>query len=291
MQNVLSVRGLVKKYPTFELKNISFDIPEGCITGFIGANGHGKTTTIRSILGLAKKDAGIVEIFGKDFEKYEKEIRDRIGVVFDETYLYESFTMKQMKDVVKGAYSKWDEEVYQNYLKRFLLNENQKIETLSKGMKMKYSLALALSHHAELLIMDEPTSALDPYVRKEILDILREYMEKEGKGVFYSTHITSDLDKIADMIVFIEKGEILLVEDKDALLEKYKRVKGEVRYLDDKLKELFLGLTITQFGFEGITENESILKENIPNLVVDNVNIEDVMIAQIERRKQYASFD
>lgn len=287
MQNVLSVKGLVKKYPTFELKNINFEIPEGCIVGFIGGNGHGKTTTIRTILGLAKKDAGTVEIFEKDFEQHEKEIRDRMGVVFDETYLYENLTMKQMKDLVKGAYSKWDDSVYHDYMKRFELDEKQKIGKLSKGMKMKYSLALALSHHAELLIMDEPTSALDPYVRKEILDILREYMEEEGKCVFYSTHITSDLDKIADMIVFIEKGEILFVEDKDVLLDKYKKVKGDVCHLDERLKGLFLSLTITQFGFEGVTENESILKENIPNLVVEKVNIEDIMIAQIERKKCY----
>ncbi len=287
MGNVISVKNLCKKYRNFELKNVSFDIPMGCVAGFIGLNGQGKTTTIRTILGLSKKSSGEISILDKDIDNYEKELKDKIGVVFDEGYLYDSLKMYEMKSIVSNAYSSWDEKKYKELMKRFSLDETQKIVTLSKGMRMKFALvlALALSHHAEFLIMDEPTSGLDPLVRKELLTILSEYMEEEGKGVFYSTHITSDLDKFADIIVFINNGKVVFVEDKDYLLDSHIRVKGDRKYLDKETSKLFVNIEQNDYGFVGITNDIVSLEKIIPNLVKEKVNIEEVMLAYVQGGK------
>lgn len=285
MGNVISVKNLCKKYRNFELKNVSFDIPMGCVAGFIGLNGQGKTTTIRTILGLSKKSSGEISILDKDIDKYEKELKDKIGVVFDEGYLYDSLKMYEMKSIVSNAYSSWDEKKYKELMKRFSLDETQKIVTLSKGMRMKFALVLALSHHAEFLIMDEPTSGLDPLVRKELLTILSEYMEEEGKGVFYSTHITSDLDKFADIIVFINNGKVVFVEDKDYLLDSHIRVKGDRKYLDKETSKLFVNIEKNDYGFVGITNDIASLEKIIPNLVKEKVNIEEVMLAYVQGGK------
>ena len=218
MNDILKVEHLNKSYKDFSLKDISFSIPEGCITGFIGTNGAGKTTTLRTILGLAKKDSGNVNIFGLDMDKNGKQIKDRIGVVLDGGCFYEELSLNEMKNIISSSYSRWSEQDFRHYMDMFALDPKQKIGTLSKGTKMKYALALALSHNAELLIMDEPTSGLDPLIRSQLLAVLTSYMENGGKGVFFSTHITSDLDKIADMIIMIEKGRIIFQEDKDLLL-------------------------------------------------------------------------
>ncbi|MFR2552948.1 MAG: ABC transporter ATP-binding protein, partial [Clostridioides difficile] len=182
MENILEVYNLNKTYTDFSLSNISFALPEDCITGFIGVNGAGKTTTIRSILDVVKRDSGKIKIFGKDFDGNEKELKNRIGVVFDDSYFYEELSMAEMKSIIAPSYDNWCEEDYQQNMKRFNLNPKQRIDTLSKGMKMKFALALALSHKAEFLIMDEPTSGLDPLISSQILDILTEYMKKCGRG-------------------------------------------------------------------------------------------------------------
>lgn len=181
MNNILEVNGLVKRYPAFSLDNISFSLPEGCVTGFIGANGAGKTTTIRSILNLAHKDVGVVKIFGLDADAYEQEIKDRIGIVMDSNYFYNDLSMKDMKSIVAPAYSKWSDADYRAYMEKFELDPKQKISTLSRGMRMKYALVLALSHQAELLIMDEPTSGLDPLVRSQFLEIVLDYMKTAAR--------------------------------------------------------------------------------------------------------------
>ena len=215
MDNILEVNGLVKRYPAFSLDNVSFSLPEGCVTGFIGANGAGKTTTIRSILNLAHKDAGTIKIFGLDAEEHEQEIKDRIGIVMDGSYFYNDLSMRDMKSIIAPAYSKWSDADYRSYMEKFELDPKQKISTLSSGMRMKYALVLALSHQAELLIMDEPTSGLDPLVRSQFLEIIKEYMKNGGKGVFFSTHITSDLDKIADVLILIDGGKIIFQQRKN----------------------------------------------------------------------------
>lgn len=288
MNNVIEINGLCKKYENFELSNVSISIPTGCVAGFIGLNGQGKTTTIRTMLGLSKKISGTVKILGKDIDKNEKEIKERIGIVFDDGYLYETLKMKDMKNIVAKAYTKWDEKIYSDFMNRFSLNENQKISTLSKGMKMKFALTLALSHHAELLIMDEPTSGLDPLVRKELLDILSEFMENGGKGVFYSSHIISDLDKFADIIVFINNGKIIFVEDKDYLLDSFVSVKGDKKFLTENNRKLFICLNINEYGFTGITNHLTELKESIPEIISERINLEALMLAYIEGGKHYA---
>lgn len=281
MNSVLEIDGLRKNYKNFSLNNVSFSLPENCITGFIGTNGAGKTTTIRSILGLARKDAGIIRVFGLDYNKHEQEIKDRIGVVLDDGGFYDDLTMREMKAIISVAYSAWDEAIYREYMDRFELNPTQKIATLSKGMRMKFSLALALSHHADLLIMDEPTSGLDPLVRNQLLDLLLEYMKQENKSVFFSTHITSDLDKIADKLVLIDHGQILFEEEKDELLEKHRKVKGRPECISDVTRKLFITYSENEYCFTGITKEIKKLRDLGAIEIEEKPLIEDVMLAYI----------
>ena len=281
MDNILEVNGLVKRYPAFSLDNVSFSLPEGCVTGFIGANGAGKTTTIRSILNLAHKDAGTIKIFGLDAEEHEQEIKDRIGIVMDGSYFYNDLSMRDMKSIIAPAYSKWSDADYRSYMEKFELDPKQKISTLSSGMRMKYALVLALSHQAELLIMDEPTSGLDPLVRSQFLEIIKEYMKNGGKGVFFSTHITSDLDKIADMLILINGGKIIFQRNKDDLLDTFRTVKGNTAALNDQNKKLIRGLRVSAFGFTGITDQIPEIKKEMSDVLLEKATIEDIMLAYI----------
>lgn len=285
MTPVLEVMNLNKTFANFRLKNVTFSLNQGCITGFIGTNGSGKTTTIKAILGLILKDSGSIKFLGKDMAKNERKAKDRIGFVFDEGYFYEEMTLKEMKSVIAPAYSGWDETVFLNYIKSFGLKLNQKIATLSKGMRMKYSVALALSHHADLLIMDEPTSGLDPLIRSELMDILLDFMKEDGKSVFFSTHITSDLDKIADMLILIDDGKILFNEEKDTLLETHARVKGDNRLITDETRRLFLTLHQSPYGFEGIARDKTNVCRLMPDAWIEKPAIEDIMLAYIGGEK------
>lgn len=210
MTSILELKNVSKHYQDFSLKNINFSLEKGYIMGFIGPNGAGKSTTIKLIMNLIKKDEGDISIFGLDNEKHNIEIKQRIGFVYDENHFYEELTPNEMKGIIRPFYKKWDEAVFQRYAKDFQLPLNRQIKNLSKGMKMKFSLAVALSHHAELLIMDEPTSGLDPLVRSELLDVLQTLLQDENKSIFFSTHITSDLEKVADYITFIHNGRLVL---------------------------------------------------------------------------------
>ena len=281
MEKVIEVCDMCKTYPAFALDHVSFSIPSGCAAGFIGLNGQGKTTTIRSILNLAKKDSGTVRLMGMDIDREERGIKDRLGVVFDEGYLYDSLSMHEMTELVSGAYMHWDQATYEDLMKRFDLAEQQRIAGLSKGMRMKYALTLALSHHAELLIMDEPTSGLDPLVRKEVIEMLSQFLGEGGKGVFYSTHITSDLDKFADVLVFIHKGRIVFAKDKDELLDTHYVVKGNPADLTPELRDLFVNLQVNDFGFKGLTRDVRRVKAAIPTAVFERANIESIMLAYV----------
>ncbi len=281
MDNILEVNGLVKRYPSFSLDNVSFTLPEGCVTGFIGANGAGKTTTIRSILNLARKDAGKIRVFGLDADEYEQEIKDRIGIVMDGSSFYQDLSMKDMKSIIAPAYSKWSDADYRFYMEKFDLNPRQKIATLSSGMKMKFALVLALSHKAELLIMDEPTNGLDPLVRSQFLDIVRDYMAGGGRGVFFSTHITSDLDKIADLLILIDRGKIIFQRSRDELLDAFRLVKGNVASLNDRNRQLFQRLQVSDFGFSGITDKAIAVRKELPDALLERATIEDIMLAYI----------
>lgn len=281
MNNVLEVNGLKKDFGTFCLDNVSFSLQEGCITGFIGINGAGKTTTIKSILGLVLKDAGSIKLFGKEIAENEREMKNHIGVVLDEGYFYEEMTMMEMKRIIAASYSNWDEIVFKGYIERFKLKLNQKISTLSKGMRMKYSIALALSHHADLLIMDEPTSGLDPLVRNELMDILLEFMREKGKSILFSTHITSDLDKVADVLLLIDGGKIVFSEEKDMLLDTHGLVKGDKMMLNAQTRKLFLSLNETEYSFEGVTNKKTAVREQMNGVLIERPTIEDIMLTYV----------
>ncbi|HDR5269889.1 ABC transporter ATP-binding protein [Bacillus thuringiensis] len=281
MNAVLEVKNLNKAYENFSLKDVTFSLNQDCITGFIGTNGSGKTTTIKAILGLVLKDSGKINFLEKDIDKHERKFKNKIGVVLDEGYFYDELTLKEMKNVIAPSYTEWDEQVFLKYIKRFNLNLGQKISTLSKGMRMKFAVALALSHHADLLIMDEPTSGLDPLVRSELIDILLDFMKEPGKSVFFSTHITSDLDKIADMIILIDEGQILIEEEKDALVETHALVKGDNQLINNQTKKLFLNLSQTNYGFEGITHKIDDVCRLMPGVLMERPTIEDIMLSYI----------
>lgn len=279
---MLQVENLSKSFKNFNLDNVSFHLEPGYIMGFIGPNGAGKTTTIKLIMNLLKKDEGKIKIFGKDNVQQEKEIKDRIGFVYDASYFYEDLSIKQMKDIISPFYSHWVEDTFQKYLKKFDLDPKQKIKKLSKGMKMKFSLSLALSHQAELIIMDEPTSGLDPVFRREILDILYDIIQDENKSIFFSTHITTDLEKIADYITFINKGRIIFSKSKDEILESFKIVKGAPHLLDASIRKNFISLRETKVGFEGLTESPRIIQNTLKDkVIIEKPSLEDIMVYMV----------
>ncbi|HZJ57658.1 MAG TPA: ABC transporter ATP-binding protein [Clostridia bacterium] len=279
MENILEVTRLKKSFKDFTLKDISFALPRGYIMGFIGPNGAGKSTTIKLIMNLLKKDGGQIKVFDKDHIKYEKEIKNRIGFVYDENHFYEELTTREMKSVIAPFYESWDDKTFDRYMKHFKLSTNKKIKELSKGMKMKYSLAMALSHNPELLIMDEPTSGLDPIVRSELLDILGDLIQDENKSVFFSTHITSDLDKVADFVTFIHDGSIILSATKDDILDNYGIVKGGMDLLNDQTQKVFIGIRKNNYGFEGLVDDRKKARNLFrDNIVIDKPSLEDIMV-------------
>lgn len=277
--NILTVDKLTKHFKDFSLQNVSFRLPRGYIMGFIGPNGSGKSTTIKLIMNLLHKDGGQIKVFGLDNLQHELTIKDRIAVVFDENHYYEELSIRDMARIVASFYKHWEPKAFDKCLKDFELNPKQKIKQLSKGMKMKFSLAVALSHGAELLIMDEPTAGLDPLVRSELLDILATMIQDERKSVFFSTHITSDLDKIADLVTFIHHGEIVLSAPKDDILEKYGIIKGPNDLLDEETKSLFVGIKTNKFGFEGLVrDKEKAIRRFKERAIVEKPILEDIML-------------
>ncbi len=281
---MLRVENLTKEFKNFKLNNVSFNLKPGYIMGFIGPNGAGKTTTIKLIMNLLKKDSGDIKIFGKDNVQFERQVKDRIGFVYDESHFYEDLNIKQMKNIVAPFYTDWNEVLFQKYVKNFSLDEKMKIKTLSKGMKMKFSLSLALSHNADLIIMDEPTSGLDPIFRREILDILYGVIQDENKSIFFSTHITTDLEKIADYITFINDGEIVFSTTKDQVLESYAVVKGGNEILNAENRCEFLGIRETNVGFEALTKNKGGIKRLFKDkVIIEKPSLEDIMYYTVRR--------
>ncbi len=279
---MIEVKNLTKDFKKFKLDNVSFQLEPGYIMGFIGPNGAGKSTTIKLIMNLLKRDSGEIKIFGKDNIQFEKEIKNRIGFVYDESYFYEDLTIKQMKNIIAPFYKQWDEKLFSKYIKDFDLDLNQKIKKLSKGMKMKFSLAIALSHNADLIIMDEPTSGLDPVFRREILDILYNIIQDENKSIFFSTHITTDLEKIADYITFINNGKIVFSKSKDEILESYRIIKGGNNLLDRDTRKEFISIRETKVGFEGLAENPQKLKRLFGNeVIIERPTLEDIMVYSV----------
>jgi ABC-2 type transport system ATP-binding protein len=286
MTPLLEIKNLRKNYTAFSLKDISFTLERGFIMGFIGPNGAGKSTTIKLILNLIKKDGGEIKIFGKDNIKNEREVKNKIGFVLDESYYYEDVTLLEMKNIVAPFYKEWDDEVFHRHLKNFNLPAEKKIKELSKGMKMKYSLAIALSHHADLLIMDEPTSGLDPLVRSELLDILTELIQDENKGVLFSTHITSDLDKVADYVALIRDGEIVLNDSKDDILERHGLVKGPKEILKQLDSDNVIGVRENRYGFEALVlDKNRVLKRFKEGVMTEKPTLDDILIYYTGRNR------
>ncbi|MDI9477690.1 MAG: ABC transporter ATP-binding protein [Halanaerobiales bacterium] len=282
MSAILEVDNLRKEYRDFNL-NVSFSLERGYLMGFIGPNGAGKSTTIKLIMNLLKKDSGAIKVFGLDNVKNEIEIKQRIGFVYDQNYYYDELTVEEMKGIISRFYADWDDELYRSYLKIFDLDPRKKIKELSKGMQMKFSLIMALSHHAELIIMDEPTSGLDPIVRRELLQILSEILQNENKGILLSTHITSDLDKIADYITFINQGRIVESTTRDFLLENYGVVRGKKELLMQTDKGLLIGVKENEFGFEALVKDKARAREIFGDkIIIDKPTLEDIMYYQID---------
>lgn len=286
MDSILEVKNLRKEYKEFSLKDISFNLERGYIMGFIGPNGAGKSTTIKLIMNLIRKNSGTINIFGKDNILHEKEVKEKIGFVYDENYFYEEITLEEMKRIIAPFYKHWDNKAYDKYIKVFNLPASKKIKELSKGMKMKYSLAIALSHNAELIIMDEPTSGLDPVFRSEMLDILYSIIQDENKAIFFSTHITTDLEKIADYITFINNGEIIFSALKDSIMENYGLVKGGNELLDKDTKNEFVGLRENSYGFEGLTNNVERVKKLFKNsILIEKPSLDDILVYTVKGTK------
>lgn len=261
---ILEIKHITKSYPSFKLDDVSFSIEEGSICGFIGRNGAGKTTTLKGIMGLIHLDSGEIHVFGHSMLENENENRQDISFSLSELNYFTEVKIGTLTDVTKRFYKNWNDETYLKICKRFGLDQNKKIKELSSGMKVKYGLAVALSHKAKLLIFDEPTSGLDPVSRDEILDIFKSVVKDGKRSILFSTHITSDLEKCADHIVYIRQGKIVNIDTKDGFINAYKLVKGPVKELE-KIKEKLISYKIEGSNFEGLIYKENASK--LPKLM------------------------
>ena len=285
MENNIEVNNLSKKYDTFELKNINFTVPKGSIVGFVGENGAGKTTTIKSILNITNS-SGSIKILGKNIKQYEKEIKQNIGVVLDDSFLSEYLTAKQINSIMKDIYNEWNENKYINYLKQFNLPINKLLKDYSSGMKMKLKIATAISHNPKLLILDEPTSGLDPVVRNEILDIFRNYIEEdETRSIFISTHITTDLEHISDYIVFIKNGEIIFNLPTIELLENYGIIKCSKEDFSKIDEQDYIRFKQEKYQYEVLTNNKENIIKKYDITTIDKPSIEDIMLLYVKGEK------
>lgn len=264
------IKNVNKKYEHFHLKDVSFQLEQGYIMGFIGANGAGKTTTIKSMLNLTRMDSGEIHILGKNMAQHEVELKQVIGSAFGDIHFYTRNKIKSLTNVIKSFYRNWDDETYYKYLHKFNLNEDKKIAELSTGMRVKYSLALALSHGAKLLILDEPTSGLDPAARDQLLDIFQELVEDGEISILFSTHITSDLEKCADYITYIHNGQIINSAEKEDFIHTYRLLNGKKEQLD-MIKNQLIAYKTNAFGFTGLIHTKDFdstldIKSSLPNL-------------------------
>ena len=285
-ENTLIINDLSKSYKDFSLKGISFIIPKGTVMGFVGQNGAGKTTTIKSILNLINIDSGNISVFGLDAASDSVKIKEDIGVVFDELGLPDSLNCKMVNSIMKNIYKKWNEEAFFKYLEQFKLPLNKPFKKFSRGMQMKIQTAIALSHNAKLLILDEATAGLDPLARNELLDILLEYMEDEEHSILMSSHITSDLERVADYITFIDEGVMLLSEEKYDIIERHSIVKGSADEISSLPQDLIVSTRKSSYGCEALTDNADSLKKSFPHLVYDKVSLDDILYFYVKQRKE-----
>lgn len=273
---VIQFNDVTKNRKDFTIDNMNLSIPQGYITGFIGPNGSGKTTTIRLMMDLIQPNSGNIELFGVSNKNHH--IKQKIGFVYDDLYMYEDYTIKKTHTIIAPLYTNWNENLFQTYLSKFNLPYKKRLKTFSKGMKMKCSLLFALSHEPELIIMDEPTAGLDPIFRRELLGIVQDIMVRDNQSIFLSTHITTDLDRIADYIVLIDDGKILLQKSMEDIREQYHLVRGKKELLDHDIRQLLRGIQETNVGFTALFEGDPhIFKEFEDDIVIEEASLEDIM--------------
>ena len=285
MENILEIKNLSKKYDGFELKNVNIELPKGMIMGFIGENGAGKTTTIKATLNIINRDSGEIKIFGLENKENERKIIEDIGVVLDDSFLSEYLNPSDINKIMKNIYKNWDEKLYFKYIENFKLPKEKMSKEYSSGMKMKLKIAVALAHHPKLLILDEPTSGLDPVARNEILDIFQEFIQDEEHGIFVSSHITSDLEHIADYITFINDGEIIFTKTRDDLLENYGIVKCSEEQFKKIDKKDYIKYKKNRYEYDVLIENKYEFKKKYDISVIDKPTIEDIMLIYIKGEK------
>lgn len=276
MDNMLKVTALSKSYTDFTLDNITFHLPEGFIMGLIGPNGSGKTTTIKSILNMVAPDSGNITIFGKDHVSQEQEVKRDIGVVFDNSYFVDEWTMNDVEKAYSLFYPKWNSEKYHALLSKFRITKEKRVKDLSKGMQMKLMLACAFSYDAKLLILDEPTSGLDPVSRDELLEILSGYIEDGLHSVLFSTHITSDLEKIADYITYINFGKLIFTGSKEEFVDRYRIINGDKKLLTPELEPKLIGIRTFATGFESLIRTQDIPELLQPETI--HATIDDIVV-------------
>lgn len=281
---LLELKGVSKSFSGFVLNNISFDLPKGYIMGLIGPNGAGKTTTIQLILNMLEKDNGEILVFGNDNVKSENLIKQDVGVVFDSIAYVDSWTVKDTEKAVSIFYNDWNHEVFKEMITRFDLPSIKKVNELSRGMQMKLMLACAFSHNAKLLILDEPTSGLDSVTRNELLEILQDYIRDGERSVLFSTHITTDLERIADYITFINQGELFFTGSMEDLLGSYRLIKGRPQDLTTLIEKNIIGLRKTDIGFEGLIGTKEAAQYK--NCVIDAATIDDIVINVSKRSER-----
>ena len=286
INNVIELKNVVKDYGDFKLDHISFAVPEGSVCGFIGQNGAGKTTTINLILDIINRDEGEISLFGKPVDQDHAYVREDVGVVFDEMGFHEFMTAKDINIMMKNIYKNWDEEAFFDYLKRFSLPSKKKCGAFSRGMRMKLQIAAAMSHKAKLLIMDEPTSGLDPIVRNEMIGIFRDFVVEEDHTILLSSHITGDLEKIADEVVFIDGGKIVLSGNKDEILEKHGILKCKKEEASKVSETLIVGVEEEAYSTSILVNDRHAAAKLYPDMVIEEAALEDIMIYYVNAEKR-----
>lgn len=282
MEYMIEVMGLCKNYPGFSLKNVNFKLPGGCIMGLIGENGAGKSTTIKIIMDLIHKDGGKVSVLGGSMQTDGKRLREDIGVVLDGTGFHETLRTGEIEGFMKRIYKNWDSPYYHELLQKFGLPSDKPVKEFSTGMRMKLMITVAMAHRPKLLILDEATSGLDPVVRDEILDMFLEFIQDEEHSVLISSHITSDLEKVADYITFIHKGEVFLSEEKDRIMEEYAIVHCRPEEAEVMDKKYIAGVQRGNYGWNILVNNRSAVKQQYPNLMMDPVKLEDILMFKVK---------
>lgn len=285
MKNIIEFTNITKNYENFKLGEINLSLPSGQIIGLIGENGAGKTTLIKTLLKTISIDSGNIKVFGKNLDSAETNIKEDIGLVLDNSFLPELITVKDVNSIMQGIYKNWDSNLFNKYVTTFNLPLKKQIKTLSKGMKKKLEIATALAHHPKLLILDEPTSGLDPVVRSEVLDIFMDFIQDEEHTILFSTHITSDLEHIADRIVFLNHGQIVLNKERDEILDNFGLLKCDKETFNEIAKEDYLSFNKNKYNYEVLVKDKFKVAKKYKDLVIDKITLEELMLLMIKGEK------